>query len=124
MVINYLELNMKRLLNYILLRFLPLMDNGTRVKIMLFRIGNAVVYYREANQYIPYKMGDWNLYWCDPVEPNGYGPFNTLDTLMKHYEYTLVERLAKKAAIESSMAGNVIRVDFKNKIRNKLIPIK
>ncbi len=97
------------------------MDDGRRVKVILFEMGtklNMKAYYMAPNIYVPYRFGDANLYWRDDRDPNGYGPFVTLHHLMNHYQSTIQARQeqdAKPKLLLINPANKVLIVDFKNK---------
>lgn len=84
------------------------------MKIILFQLGSLIVYYKAQSSYIPYSFGDNNLYWRDNTNPDGFGPFNTLYGVMKHYEAVIEDRRVAKLP---QPQPELIRVDFKNKKR-------
>lgn len=94
------------------------MSDGKRIKVILFQLGSLIVYYNAETTYIPYKFGDANLYWRDDKDPNGFGPFTTLHSLMQHYEFRTKERKSQQAFLELiPTQSNVIKIDFRTKKR-------
>lgn len=121
---------LSNLINWILLKIFIKMDNLHESKHIIFQIkANSLVVYRIIpGSNVPQGSITYELYWSDPINMQGSGPFKTLWDAMSHYDYIIQDRkkyVSKVLAIVSpttTSTNKVITVDFKSKKKILVIP--
>ena len=79
---------------------------------LLFTLGSLEVYFDDGLPYAA-KPPQKDIYWRDKKDPQGYGPFDSLWSAMRHYENIVAVRTPHLLTDVSKL----IKVDFKSKKR-------